>query len=44
MDDYDINVDSTSWLYDSVPGGFLDFTGAPDFDSLMWGVFNATSA
>ncbi|OGE54777.1 hypothetical protein PENARI_c005G06616 [Penicillium arizonense] len=44
MDDYDINVDSTSWLHDSVPGGFLDFTGAPDFDSLMWGVFNATSA
>ncbi|KAJ6098432.1 hypothetical protein N7499_002806 [Penicillium canescens] len=32
------------WLHDSVPGGFLDFTGAPDFDSLMWGVFNATSA
>lgn len=42
MDDYDINVDSTSWLHDCVPGGFLDFTGAPDFDSLMWEVFNAT--
>ncbi|OQD79918.1 hypothetical protein PENANT_c042G11154 [Penicillium antarcticum] len=44
MDDYDMNVDSTSWLHDSVPGGFLDITGAPDFDSLMWEVFNATSA
>lgn len=39
-DDYDFNIDSTSWLNDSMPGGFMDFAGAPDFDSLMWEVFN----
>ncbi|OQE47311.1 hypothetical protein PENCOP_c001G05500 [Penicillium coprophilum] len=41
MDDYDSNVDSMSWLHDSMPGGFMDFSGAPDFDTLMWEVFNA---
>ncbi|KAJ5767387.1 uncharacterized protein N7511_005003 [Penicillium nucicola] len=44
LDDYDMTLDSTNWLHDSAPGGFMDFTGAPDFDSLMWEVFNATSA
>lgn len=39
-EEYDLNIDSTSWLNDSMPGGFMDFTGAPDFDSLMWEVFN----
>lgn len=39
-DEYDLNLDNTSWLNDSISGGFLDFTGAPDFDSLMWEVFN----
>ncbi|KAJ5162602.1 uncharacterized protein N7500_004432 [Penicillium coprophilum] len=41
MDDYDSTVDSMSWLHDSMPGGFMDFGGAPDFDTLMWEVFNA---
>lgn len=41
-DEDDLNIDSTSWLTDSLPGGFMDFAGAPDFDSLMWGVFNST--
>ncbi|KOS45305.1 hypothetical protein ACN38_g3764 [Penicillium nordicum] len=41
MDDYDPHVDSMSWLHDSMPGGFMDFSGAPDFDTLMWEVFNA---
>ncbi|KAJ5407287.1 hypothetical protein N7465_008571 [Penicillium sp. CMV-2018d] len=40
MDDYDPHVDSMSWLHDSMPGGFMDFSGAPDFDTLMWEVFN----
>lgn len=39
-DDYDLNLDSSTLLNDSLPGGFMDFTGAPDFDSLMWDVFN----
>jgi len=43
MDDYDANVDSMNWLNDSMPGGFMDFSGAPDFDTLMWEVFNANS-
>lgn len=42
-DDYDPHVDSMSWLHDSMPGGFMDFSGAPDFDTLMWEVFNANS-
>ncbi|CAI7633473.1 unnamed protein product [Penicillium viridicatum] len=40
MDDYDPHVDAMSWLHDSMPGGFMDFSGAPDFDTLMWEVFN----
>lgn len=40
LDDYDLGLDTTSWLNDSMPGGFMDFAGAPDFDSLMWEVFN----
>ncbi|KAJ5578542.1 uncharacterized protein N7459_007506 [Penicillium hispanicum] len=42
LGNYDLNVDSTSWLNDTMPGGFMDFAGAPDFDSLMWEVFNST--
>lgn len=42
LDDYSIGLDSSSWWNDSIPGGFMDFTGAPDFDSLMWEVFNNT--
>ncbi|KAJ5991970.1 hypothetical protein N7451_007694 [Penicillium sp. IBT 35674x] len=42
LDGYDFNLDSTSWLDDSTSGGFMDFAGAPDFDSLMWQVFNNT--
>lgn len=41
MDDFDANIDSLNWLNDSMPGGFMDFGGAPDFDNLMWEVFNA---
>jgi hypothetical protein len=44
MNDYDMNLDSTSWLHEPAAGGFLDFTGAPDFDSLMREVFNSTLA
>ncbi|KAJ5285054.1 hypothetical protein N7524_000360 [Penicillium chrysogenum] len=40
MDDHD-HADSMNWLHDSMPGGFMDFSGAPDFDTLMWEVFNA---
>jgi hypothetical protein len=43
MDDYDPTADSMSWLNDSMPGGFMDLNGAPDFDTLMWEVFNANS-
>ncbi|KXG50587.1 Transcription factor [Penicillium griseofulvum] len=40
--DYGSNhIDSTSGLHDSMLGGFMDFSGAPDFDTLMWEVFNA---
>ncbi|CAG8889381.1 unnamed protein product [Penicillium nalgiovense] len=41
MDDDDPHPDSMNWLHDSLPGGFMDFNGAPDFDTLMWEVFNA---
>ncbi|KAJ5833998.1 hypothetical protein N7447_000024 [Penicillium robsamsonii] len=41
IDDYDPHIDSMTWLHDSMPGGFMDFSGAPDFDTLMWEVFNA---
>ncbi|KAJ5596808.1 hypothetical protein N7450_003266 [Penicillium hetheringtonii] len=33
-DEFDLGMDNTSWLNE------IDFTGAPDFDSLMWEVFN----
>lgn len=42
LDGYDFSIDSTSWLDDSTSGGFMDFAGVPDFDSLMWKVFNDT--
>ncbi|KAJ5961373.1 uncharacterized protein N7479_008523 [Penicillium vulpinum] len=41
VDDYHPHVDSISWLHDSMPGSFMDFSGAPDFDGLMWEIFNA---
>lgn len=40
MADTDLNLDATSWFNDTLPSGFMDFAGAPDFDSLMWEVFN----
>lgn len=40
LDYCDLNTDTTSWLDDTVPGGFMDFTGAPDLDGLMWDFFN----
>ncbi|CAG8924023.1 unnamed protein product [Penicillium salamii] len=43
MDEYDPALDSMSWLHDTMPGGFMDFGGAPDFDTLMWEVFNSNS-
>lgn len=39
-DNYGLNLDGSNWLNDSLPGSFMDFAGAPDFDSLMWDVFN----
>jgi hypothetical protein len=42
LDIEDLNIDSTSRLNDLMPGGFMDFTGTPDFDSLMRGVYNGT--
>lgn len=41
LDDYDFNVDTSSWLNNTMPGGFMDLTGAPDWDSMMWGIFNS---
>lgn len=43
IDGPDPNSDSMSWLHDTMPGGFMDFSGDPDFDTLMWEVFNANS-
>ncbi|CAG8137466.1 unnamed protein product [Penicillium olsonii] len=43
MDEFDPALDSMSWLNDTMPGGFMDFGGAPDFDTLMWEVFNSNS-
>lgn len=43
VDEYDPNIDSMNWLNDTMPGGFMDLGGAPDFDTLMWEVFNANS-
>lgn len=42
LDGCDFSLDATSWLDDSTSGGFMDFAGVPDFDSLMWQVFNNT--
>jgi hypothetical protein len=42
LDGEDLNIESTGWLNDLMPGGFLDFTGVPDFDTLMWEVYNGT--
>lgn len=39
MDSHDFNPD-TSWLNDTLPGGFMDIAGAPDWDSMMWEIFN----
>ncbi|KAJ5184514.1 hypothetical protein N7491_007620 [Penicillium cf. griseofulvum] len=42
MNDYGPHhIDSSSGLHDSMLGGFMDFSGAPEFDTLMWEVFNA---
>ncbi|KAJ5096579.1 hypothetical protein N7456_007300 [Penicillium angulare] len=42
VDECDIGLDSSGWLNNSMPGGFMDFDGVPDFDSFMWEVFNST--
>ncbi|KAJ5624958.1 hypothetical protein N7510_001267 [Penicillium lagena] len=42
LDGEDLNTESTSWLNDLMPGGFMNFTGAPNFDSLMWEVYSGT--
>ncbi|KAJ5551788.1 hypothetical protein N7535_000271 [Penicillium sp. DV-2018c] len=42
VEDYGPATDSMSWLHDSIAGGFMDLSGAPDFDTLMWEVFNAS--
>ncbi|KAJ5948137.1 hypothetical protein N7466_001152 [Penicillium verhagenii] len=42
LNDYQLDLDSTSWWNESTSGGFMDFAGVPDFDSLMWEVFNNT--
>jgi hypothetical protein len=34
-DEYDFGLDGSNWLNDSMPGGFMDFSGAPDFDSII---------
>lgn len=34
-DEYDFGLDGSNWLNDSMPGGFLDFSGAPNFDSII---------
>ncbi|KAJ5331706.1 hypothetical protein N7476_001489, partial [Penicillium atrosanguineum] len=41
LDDYDFNMDTSTWLNDTMPGGFMDLAGAPDWDSMMWGIFNS---
>lgn len=41
-DDYnDFTLDTSTWLNDTMPGGFMDLTGAPDWDSMLWGIFNS---
>ncbi|KAJ6120930.1 hypothetical protein N7523_005210 [Penicillium sp. IBT 18751x] len=41
LDDSVFNLDTSTWLNDTMPGGFMDLTGAPDWDSILWGVFNS---
>ena len=41
LDDCDFSLDTSSWLNDTMPGGFIDLAGAPDWDSMMWGIFNS---
>lgn len=40
FDDYELNLDSSTWLNDSLSSGFMDVSGVPNFDSFMWDVFN----
>ena len=42
LDGEELNIESTSWLNDLMSGGFMDLTGPPNFDSLMWEVYNGT--
>ena len=39
LDNYDPTIDTSGWLNDALPGGFMDMAGVPDFDSYMWEVF-----
>ncbi|CEO59191.1 hypothetical protein PMG11_03874 [Penicillium brasilianum] len=34
-DEYDFNLEGSSWLNDTMPGGLMGFPGAPDFDSII---------
>lgn len=34
-DEYDLGLDGSNWMNDSMPGGFMDFSRAPDFDSII---------
>ncbi|KAJ5682724.1 hypothetical protein N7462_005889 [Penicillium macrosclerotiorum] len=35
LDDNDFHLGGMSWAHDSMPGGFMDFTGVPDFDTII---------
>ncbi|KAJ5676763.1 uncharacterized protein N7477_002396 [Penicillium maclennaniae] len=37
LDDNFFNLDTSTWLNDIMPDGFMDLTGAPDWDSILWG-------
>jgi hypothetical protein len=34
-DNYDYILDGSNWLNDAMPGSFMDFSGVPDFDSII---------
>lgn len=40
LDNHDFNLDTTSWFNDTMSGGLMDIAGAPDWDSMMWEIFN----
>lgn len=40
LDSHNFNLDASSWLNDTMSGGFMDIAGAPEWDSMMWEIFN----